>query len=310
LTLPLIILLATWARLLAMDVVAKLFQVSWSTVASAVRQAVEYGLDHRNTDKVEYIGIDEISRKRGHVYHTQVYDLGQKRLLWSKQGREKEVLEAFFDEWGPERTGSLKGICCDMWKPYTDVIKHRAPNATLVFDKFHIVRHLMNAVDRVRKDEAKRLRKENPDLLRGTKYIWLKNPWNLTRNQKQNLRHLESMNLRTNRAYLLKESFRHFWTYKTRVWARKFFDQWFWWATHSRLKPMRDFAWMLRRKGYENILNWIDEPIDNGSVEAMNNNAKAISHRSRGFRSERWFTTLMLHCMGKLPMPVFHHKFS
>jgi transposase len=309
LSLPLVILLATWARLLAMDVVASLFGVGWSTVASAVRQAVAHGLVRRDTEGVFLLGIDEISRKKGHVYHTQVYDLERRRLLWSGEGRSEETLRKFFEEWGKERTARIVGVCCDMWAPYVDVIRRHCPDAILVFDKFHIVRHLLTAVDQVRKEEVMRLRKDNPSLLAGTKYLWLKNPWNLTPKQNQRLGNLETLNLRINRAYLLKEAFREFWEYRGRGWARRFLKKWFWWATHSRLKPMRNFAWMLRRHE-QGILSYFDLRIDNGSVEAMNNVAKSISHRAHGFRSATWFSTVMLHCMGDLPMPVFTHRFS
>ncbi|MGD8501281.1 MAG: ISL3 family transposase [Phycisphaerales bacterium] len=309
LSLPLIIMLATWSKLLAIEVVAGLFDVSWSTVGAAVQHAVEYGLEHRDMAGIIYIGIDEISRKKGHVYHTQVYDLWKKRLLWSGEGRSKETLERFFEELGPERTRAIKAICCDMWAPYVEVIKEKAPDAVLVFDKFHLVRHLHNAVDKVRKEESRQLKRKNPGLLKGTKYIWLKNPWNLTPKQKQRLGYLEKINLKTNRAYLLKESFRELWTYKRRGWAKRYLTKWFWWATHSRLVPMRDFAWLLRRHE-EDVLNWFKIPIDNGAVEAMNNNAKAISHRARGYRSEKWFTMIQLHCLGKLPMPEFTHRFT
>lgn len=307
-SLPLIILLATWTKLLAMDVVANLFGFAWSTVASAVKQAVEYGLSERNTGDVLYVGIDEISRRKGHVYHTQVYDISQKRLLWSKEGRKAETLDAFFDDWGKERTDRIKGICCDIWAPYIDAVRRRAPKSVLVFDKFHLVRHLLNAVNEVRKEEYRNLKKEGNDVLKDTKYIWLKNPWNLTPKQNERLGHLEKMNLKINRAYLLKEAFRVLWNYKTKGWARRFLARWFWWATHSRLKPMRNFAWLLRRNE-ENILSYLEVPIDNGAVEAMNNNAKELSHRARGFRTEKWFTTIMLHGLGRLPMPQFTHRF-
>jgi len=309
LTLPLIIVLATWSRLLAVDVVADLFEVSWSTVGSAVKRAVEYGLEHRDTADVLYIGIDEISRKKGHVYHTQIYDLAQRRLLWSGEGRKADTLERFFAAWGTERTRGLKAICCDMWAPYVEVIREQAPDAVLVFDKFHLIRHLHQAVDQVRKEEAGELKQKNPELLKGTKYLWLKNPWKLTPAQKQRLGFLEKLNLKVNRAYLLKESFRELWSYRGKGWAKRYLGKWFWWATHSRLEPMRDFAWLLRRH-LEDVLNWFKVPINNGTVEAMNNNAKAISHRARGYRSEKWFTLIQLHCLGQLPMPEFTHRFA
>jgi len=305
---PLIIVLATWAKLLSIDVVARLFDVNWATVGAAVQHAVEYGLSHRCLSGLLYIGVDEVSRRKGHVYHTHVYDLADKRLLWSAEGRGREVIERFFEELGEEKAHSLKGVCCDMWAPYANVVRDKAPQAVLVFDKFHLIAHLHKAVDQVRKDEAAERRKENPQLLRGTKYLWLKNPWNLTPKQKERLGYLEKLNLKVHRAYLLKEAFRELWNYRRRGWARRYLKKWFWWATHSRLKPLRDFAWLLRRHE-EDILNWFHVHIDNGAVEAMNNNVKAVSHRARGYRSEKWFTLIQLHCLGQLPMPVSTHRF-
>lgn len=308
-TVPLVILLATWARLLAWDVVSGLFGVSWSTVRSAVQRAVEYGLAHRNERGVYYLGIDEISRRRGHVYHTQVYDLVNKRLLWSGEGRSEETLRQFFLEWGAKKTARIRGICCDMWAPYIAVVKEQAPNAELVFDKFHIVRHLLDAVSDVRRDEAWELRKSNPELLKGTRYLFLKNPWNLTAPQRQRLGFLEKLNLKVNRAYILKEAISILWMFRVKGWAKRYLDRWFWWATHSRLKPMRDFAWMLRRH-QEGVLAWFKVPIDNGATEAMNNNAKAVSHRAHGYRTAKTFVLSLLHCLGKLPLPQALHRFS
>lgn len=306
---PLIVTLATWSRLLAWDVVARLFGVCWSTVRAAVQSAVQYGLSNREMDGVLYIGIDEISRRRGHIYHTQVYDLSRKRLLWSAEGRDADTLRRFFEDLGEERCRGIKAVCCDMWAPYIEVIEEMLPGATIVFDKFHLVRHLLKAVNDVRKQEAATLKKSNPDLLKGTRYIWLKNPENLTDRQRARLSYLEKLNLKINRAYLLKEIFKQLWTYKRKGWARRFLRKWFWWATHSRLEPLRKFAWMLRRYE-EGILAWFDVPINNGATEGMNNNAKAVSHRARGYRTENTFTLALLHCLGDLELPQTVHKFS
>jgi len=308
LSLPLSVVLATWSKLVAWKVVGQLFGFHWNTVRKAVKNVVDYGLANRDLGNLIYIGIDEISRKRGHVYHTQVYDLIEKRLLWSGEDRTSETLEAFFDYLGQERCECIEAVCCDMWAPYIDAIKKRLPNALLVFDKFHIVRHLLDAVDKVRKEEAQKLKSENPELLKKSRYIWLKNPWNLTDNQKVRLSDLEKLNLKINRAYLLKEAFRKFWDYSYKAWAKKYLIQWFWWATHSRLKPMRDFAWMVRRH-QDDILNYFKVPIDNGAVEGLNNKAKAISHRAYGYRTAETFKLALYHGMGKLPEPQLTHKF-
>ena len=157
-TRALMVVLATWARTLPWQQVARLFRCSWGTVATPVEEAVAYGLAQQDLADLTHIGIDEISRKRGHVYVTNVYDLARKRLVWSGPGRTQATLHAFFDFLDPERTAALEGICCDMWQPYIDVIHVRAGPAVLVFDKFHIVSHLMTAVDQVRRDENPRER--------------------------------------------------------------------------------------------------------------------------------------------------------
>jgi len=308
LSLPLSVVLATWSKMVAWNVVGQLFGFHWNTVRKAVKSVVDYGLENRDLGSLIYIGIDEISRKKGHVYHTQVYDLIEKRLLWSGEDRTSETLEAFFDYLGEDRCEHIEAVCCDMWAPYVDTIKERLPDALLVFDKFHIVRHLLDAVDKVRREEAQKLKSEDPELLKKSRYIWLKNPWNLTDKQRIRLSDLEKLNLKINRAYLLKEAFRKFWDYSYQAWAKKYLNQWFWWATHSRLKPMRDFAWMIRRH-QDDILNYFKVLIDNGAVEGLNNKAKAISHRAYGYRTAETFKLALYHGMGKLPEPQLTHKF-
>lgn len=300
--------LATWAKILPWLEVARLCQCSWGTVASAVDFVVKYGLENRDLSGITHIGIDEISRKKGHQYLTNVYDLKTKTLLWSGEGRSAETLSQFFDFLGEERASQLQGICCDIWRPYIKVIEEKAPNAVLVFDKFHIIRHLMNAIDKVRRNEIQEKGKEHKELMKHTRYIWLKNPWNLTDIQKFRLSKLEKLNLKINRAYLLKEAFRIFWSYSKPGWAEKYLKKWFWWATHSRLKPMRDFAWLVRRHE-NNILSYFKVPIHNGSVEGLNNKAKIISHKAYGFRSAKNYILNLYHCMADLPQPKLVHTF-
>ena len=300
--------LATWARLLPWIEVARLFHCAWGTVAAAVDFVVQYGLENRNLSGITHIGIDEIARRKGHRYLTNVYDLKTRKLIWSGEGRSEQTLRQFFEYLGPEKAKNLQGICCDMWMPYINVIEEKAPDALLVFDKFHIVRHLMNAVDQVRRDEVIEKGKEHKQLIKHSRYIWLKNPWNLTVKQKAKLGSLEKLNLKINRAYLLKESFRNLWSYKTVGWATKYLKQWFWWATHSRLDPIRKFAWMIRRHE-ENILSYFKLPINNASVEGLNNKAKIISRRAYGFRFVRSHILNLYHCLADLPWPKMMHTF-
>ena len=300
--------LATWARFLPWIEVARLFHCAWGTVAAAVDFVVQYGLENRDLSGITHIGIDEIARRKGHKYLTNVYDLKTRKLIWSGEGRSEQTLRQFFEYLGPEKAKNIQGICCDMWMPYINVIEEKAPDALLVFDKFHIVRHLMNAVDQVRRDEVIEKGKEHKQLIKHSRYIWLKNPWNLTAKQKAKLGSLEKLNLKINRAYLLKESFRNLWSYKTVGWATKYLKQWFWWATHSRLDPIRKFAWMIRRH-QDNILSYFKLPINNASVEGLNNKAKVISRRAYGFRSVRSHILNLYHCLADLPWPKMVHTF-
>jgi transposase len=308
LTKALAIAIATWAKSLPWQQVARQFQCSWGTVAAAVAYAVEFGLARRDLSCITHIGIDEISRQKGHVYLTNVYDLSTGALIWSGEGRTKDTLTAFFEFLGPGRTANLAGICCDMWPSFFETVKAKAPQATLVFDKFHIVRQLAEAVDNVRRQEVNDKGKEHKELLAGTRYIWLKNPWNLTDKQKASLSFLETLNLNIHRAYLLKESFRDFWQSTSKEIARKFMEQWFTWAMESKIKPMQDFALLLKRHE-DNILTYFDMPISNGVVEGLNNKAKVISHRAYGFRSAKNYILNLYHCMGNLPMPTSLHRF-
>ena len=255
--------LATWAKSLPWLQVARQFQCSWGTVAAAVAYVVAFGLAQRDLSSITHIGIDEISRQKGHVYLTNVYDLRTGTLIWSGEGRGKDTLAAFFEFFGPERTAMLVGICCDMWPSYIEVIKAKAPQAALVLDKFHIVRQLTDAVDKVRRQEVAEKDKEHKSVLAGTRYIWLKNPWNLTDRQKASLSFLETLNLKIHRAYLLKESFRDFWQSATSDAAAKFMDHWFGLAMGSKIKPIQDFAVLLKRHE-KNILSFLFPP-GNGS---------------------------------------------
>ena len=307
-TKELMVTLAEWSRTLPWRQVATLFGCAWGTVAAAVEEAVAYGLAQRDMSELTHVGIDEISRKRGHVYVTNVYDLIGKRLVWSGEGRSEATLEAFFDFLGPERIAKLEGVCCDMWQPYIDTIKQRAPGALLVFDKFHIVRHLMNAVDQVRRDEIREKGAAHKQLVVRSRYVWLKNPWNLTDTQAVRLTQLEALNLKIGRAYLLKEAFRESWNYRRAGWAKRYLTRWFWWATHSRLPHIRDFAWMLRRH-QDDILKNFRMPIHNGTVEGLNNKAKLVIHKAYGFRTATNYIRNLYHCLADLPLPKTVHRF-
>jgi len=304
----LVVLLAQLARLLPWEEVSRMMNESWNTIRAAVKTAVTYGLAVRDTSGIVVIGVDEISRRRGQTYQTNVYDLQAKRLVWTGEGRGMETLQRFFTEWGPERCKQITAVCCDMWDPYINVIKQHLPQATLVFDKFHIVQHLCQAIDTVRKEEVREKETTNPEVLAGTKYIWLKNPENLTDKQQARLGDLEKLNLKINRAYLLKEAFKRFWDYSYPACAEKFIGDWCSMAMRSRLKPLQKFVKMVREH-QSNIMTYFRYRVTNAVTEGLNRKAKVLSQRAYGFRTSENYGLALMHMMGGLALPPITHRF-
>ena len=305
--------LAGWAKRLSWKEVADVFHTSWNTVVRSVQMAVAWGRKHQDLSGVMAIGIDEISR-RGQKYVTLVYqiDEGAKRLLWVGRERTRETLLNFFDWFGTERCSELLFICTDMWKPYLQAIVKKAPAAINILDRFHIMSHLGKAIDKVRAAEAKELKaKGEAPVLTGSRWCLLKRPENLTETQEVKLGDLLGYNLKTVRAYLLKEEFQFFWQYTTPLWAGKFLDAWCYRTMRSRLKPMKKIAKMFRSHR-ELMLNWFYAKkmgVALGAVEGLNNKARVITKRAYGFRSYDLLELALYHGLGNLPEPKVTHRF-
>jgi len=305
--------LAQWAKLLSWQEVARVFHTSWNTVFRAVETAVSWGLLNRDLDGIECIGIDELCRKKGHIYATLVYQLDQakRRLLWIGEERKEDTLQRFFEWFGQTRNKALKAICSDMWKAYINAIRDNASQAVHVLDRFHIMSHMSKAIDKIRADESRRLKEDGYEPhLKKTRFLLLKRPENLTDTQELKLAELLQYNLRSVRAYLLKEHFQQFWEYQKAGWAGKFLDLWTRQAMYSRLEPMKEVARMLRNHK-ELILNWfrIKGRISQGIVEGLNGKAKVTIRKSYGFRTFRVMEISLYHALGELPMPDYIHRF-
>ena len=306
--------LSGWAKRLSWKQVAEVFHTSWESVMRSVKMAVVWGLDHRSLEGVSAIGIDEIAWGKGHQkYATVVYqiDAGCKRLLWMGRKRTEMTLHRFFDWFGKERSGQLRFICSDMWKPYLKVIAKKAKNAVNILDRFHIMGKMSKAIDEVRAKEVKALKAKGMlPVLTKTRWCLLKRPENLTDNQHIQLKELLKCNLKTVRAYLLKEDFQFFWTYVSPAWAGKFLDAWCRRTMRSRIKPMKKIAKMLRTHR-DLLLNWFRArgQIALGAVEGFNNKAKVTTKRSYGFRTYELLEIALYHTLGNLPEPKFTHKF-
>jgi len=295
---------ARLARELSWQGTARQYGLNWKSVATIVKRAVQYGLRHRKRPPVHVIGIDEVSRRKGQVYLTVVYDLERRVLLWVGDERTEEAVKPFFTkEMGPRRCRTLQVVCMDMWAAYANLVREHAPNAQILFDRFHIVKHLNEAVDAVRRDLWRRLTAKERTTFKGTRWLLLKNPWNLTGNQKERLSTLVQWNTPLVRAWYLKEAFQLFWTYKQPWRAKQHLTKWINSAMRSKLQPFKKFAQMLRSH-LDGILAWTKARVSNGAVEGMNNKIKSISHRSFGFRTAENFIAAIYHCCAQLPLPV------
>ena len=305
--------LARWAKRLSWKEVAEVFRSSWDSVFRSVEMAVEWGRAHQDLSGIEAIGIDEISRQRGHRYLTLVYQIDRhcKRLLWVGKDRKTKTLLGFFRWLGQERSAGLRYVCSDMWKPYLKVIAKKAGQAVHVLDRFHIMAHFSKALDEVRASEAKALKEKGYEpILTKSRWLLLKRPENLTENQEVRLAELLQYNLKSIRAYLLKEEFQLFWTYKSPYWAGWFLDRWCTKTMRSKIEPMKRVARMLRNH-QALLLNWFRAKgqLSSGVVEGFNTKAKLTSRKSFGFRTFHGAEIALYHTLGALPEPKFTHRF-
>lgn len=246
---------------------------------------------------VRSVGMDEKASKRGHNYLTLFVDLDESRLLFATETRESTTVAAFREDL--EQHGGcgsqIQEFCLDMWPAYLKGIREAFPEASLTFDKFHVMKLLNEAVDKVRRQEQR----ERPELKR-SRYIWTTNPENLSRNQSALLDALDvkRLNLKTARAYHMRLAFQEFWTMEGQM-AKAFLKRWYFWATHSRLPPMIAFAYMLRRHE-AGLLRWAESRVSNGILEGINSMIQAAKAKARGYRSTRNLIAMAYLIAGKL----------
>lgn len=305
--------LAIWAKRMSWKDVAVAFNTSWDNVFRAVKAAVAWGRAHQDLSGIRALGIDEIHWSRRKKFLTLVYqiDAGRRRLLWVGRHRRVRTLLAFFRWFGKERTQDLRFVCSDMWKPYLKVIAKKVGHATHVLDRFHIASHLSKAIDKVRAEEVRSLRLKGLfPILKNSRWLFLKRVENTTEDEHLRLVDLVRLNLRTVRAYLLKEWFNDFWDYSSPYWAGVFLDRWCRYTMRSRIEPMKKVARMLRRHR-PLILNWfrVRGAVALGAVEGLNGKAKLITRKAFGFRTYEGLETALYHTLGDLPERPMAHRF-
>ena len=279
--------------------VAKEFHLDWKTVKALEKQYMAEQLRRAGAPGPKIIGIDEVSIRKGHTYRIVVSDLERKRAIWfGGEDRSEKSMGQFYEWLGEKKSKGIQLVVMDMWKAFHNSTGKHAPQAAILFDKFHVIRHLNEALDKVRKSEYARLSGKDRRFIKGQKYTLLSRRENLDTEGRFALRTLLKANKRLNIAYLLKESFCQLWEYKKEGWARKFFDNWQSSLKWQRLRPYREFAEMIESH-WDGIAAFIqsEEKVSLGFVEGLNNKIRVIQRRAYGLRDEEYLRLKVLTCM-------------
>src|SRR5262245_43444482 len=270
----------------------RLLRISWDEGWGIKARAVKRGLARRGHEIVTRLGVDEKAIAKRHRYLTIVADLDQSRVRYLADDRKQASLDTFWPTLTPAQREGITAVAMDMWEPYVQSTRAHLPAADskIVFDKFHVVKHLHEAVDRVRRGEHRALKREGDERLTGSKYLWLRRPAELPAEQRLGLPAVRQGDCKVRRASALKERFRTFWESRYPGAARTFFTRWFWRATHSRLKPMAAVAKLIRRH-LPNLLTYLRHRVTNAGLEGVNAVIQWVKKTARGFRNAEHFKT-------------------
>jgi transposase len=287
-----------WLKVSSQAAVARNLHLSWDEMHLIQEHAVQRGLARRNIEIIDRLAIDETAARRGHRYLTVVND--GENVLFVDVDRTKASLDGFWATLSQEQLDGIQAISMDMWEPYLNSIRANVPDADkkIVFDKFHIAKHLNESIDRVRRQEHRALRAAGDRRLVGTKHDWLRNQQSFSADAWRAFGPLRASTLKTARAWGIKELFMEFFAYRYEKPARAFFRRWYHWATHSRLVPVIKIAKMLKGR-FENIITYLKRPITNAIAESINAKIQWAKYTARGFRNTaNLITAIYFHCGG------------
>jgi len=262
---------------------ARLLNLSWHEAWHLMERAVERGQKAKKRRVIPRIGVDEKAIARRHQYVTMVCDLDRGTVEYLAENREKTSLDAYYHSLSKRQLAGIQAVAMDMWEPYISSTVAHVPDgrSKIVFDRFHIMKHMNEAVDAVRKEENRLLLEDDIDVLKGTKYFWLFAEENLPEKMVERFAFLRELNLKTARAWAIKESLRELWNYRRKGWAELFWQQWYFWAAHSRLKPVKKVARMIHNH-LENVLTYFDHRITNAVSEGLNSKIQTVKKTPTG----------------------------
>lgn len=280
---------------------AELLGLGWDAVHAIIERAVARGLDRRSLDGIHHVGMDEKSFGKGQDYVSILTDLDSSRVLEVAEERTIVAADKLWETLNETQRADVTSVSMDMCQAFMSSAKKNVPEAEIVHDKFHISKYLNEAVDKVRRSEQKQLRLEDDDRLTGTRQLWLYNPDNLDEDRLDELMLLKESDLKTSRAWAIKENFRHFWNYVYASSAEGFFDRWYGWAVRSQLAPIRKVAKMLK-KHLDGLLSYFRHRVTNAVSEGFNSRIQSIKSAARGFRCFKNYRLRILFYCGKLDL--------
>lgn len=285
---------------------AALLGLSWDEAHHIMERAVVRGLARREVKPPRQMGVDEKSFRRGQDYVTVLNDLEKGCVVEVAQGRSKKALLECLKDYTPNQLAQVEAVAMDMAAPYIELVKDVVPEAQskIVFDRYHIAAHVNKAVDQVRRQENRALCKQEDQRLVGTKYWWLYGEENLPERYQLDFDALRASNLKTGRAWAIKESLRQFWNCPDAETGAKLWKRWYFWATHSRLEPVKRVAAMIERH-LPNVMTYFVHPITNAVSEGLNTTIQMLKKRAYGYRSFANFrVAILFHCGGLELYPV------
>jgi transposase len=285
-------------RTATISAVARESHLDWRAVKELDKQYMREQLRRIGMPGPKVIGIDEIAIRKGHTYRIVVSDLVRRRAIWFGGGdRAQASLDLFYAWLGEKKRRGIRLAVMDMWQAFGTSTRSQAPQAAILFDKFHILRHLNEALDKVRKSESARLTGTSRSFIKGQKYTLLSHRENLSLDGRRALKQLRQANKRLHTAYLLKESFDQLWQYTREPWARRFCENWRASLKWQRLKPYEKFAEMIERH-WDGIAAYCkpENKVALGFVEGLNNKIRVIQRRAYGLRDEEYLRLKILTC--------------
>src|SRR5713101_2844555 len=285
------------------EAASRLLHTSWDETWHLMQRAVARGKAAKDDAVAVHVGVDEKAAGGGQDYVTIVSDLDRGTVEYIADKREQTSLDGFFDQFSPAQLEAIEAVAMDMWEPYANSVRAHLDDADykIVFDRYHVMSYLTKAVDTVRKAENRALAAEGDKSLSGSKYLWLYSAENLPARHRGRFAALRETDLKTSRAWAIKETIRHFWEYKRRGWAERHWKSWFFWATHSRLQPVIDAAYTLKRH-LCGLLSYFAHRITNAGAEGLNSRVQAIRVQARGYRNRENFKTAIFFHLGGLAL--------